>query len=121
MKIQPGVMVSLSSSFDLMYMFIFNTTFSVENNSISDWKNWMKCNFIPTFSELLPNLEIKLFELMMVVQEDSTNFSCQVRCANPEELEVINKYANILMDNLKGTFGEKCLHFSSILKEMELN
>ena len=102
-------------------MFIFNTTFSVENNSISDWKEWMQRNFIPTFSELLPDLRIELFELMAVVHQDSTNFSCMMRCANPEELEIINKYANILMDNLKGSFGEKCLHFSSILKEMELN
>jgi len=114
-------MVAIPSSFDFIYMFIFNTTFSVENNSISEWKDWMQRNFIPTFSDLLPNLEIKLFELMTVVHEDSTNFSCQMRCANPEELEIINKYSTILMDNLKGTFGDKCLHFSSILKEMELN
>jgi len=102
-------------------MFIFNTTFSVENKSIADWKDWMQRNFVPTFSELLPDLKVELFELMAVVQEDMTNFSCQMRCANPEELEIIHKYSNILMDNLKGTFGEKCLHFSSILKEMELS
>lgn len=98
-------------------MFIFNTTFAVENNSIADWKYWMNRNFIPTFSEMLPDLRIELYEVMAVVHEDTTNFSCQMRCADPEELETINKYVTVLMDNLKGTFGEKCLHFSSILKE----
>lgn len=78
----------------------------------------MDRNYMPTMKDMIKNIRVELYEVMAVVHEDSTNFSCQLRCQSPEELEVINKYNTILMDNLKGQLGEKCLHFSSILKEI---
>nr|WP_319400189.1 DUF4286 family protein [uncultured Carboxylicivirga sp.] len=99
-------------------MFIFNTTFSVENSAIDSWRQWMDRNYLPTMQDMIKGIRVELYELMAVVHEDSTNFSCQLRCNSPEELEMINKYNTILMDNLKGQLGETCLHFSSILKEI---
>ncbi|MBS2096994.1 DUF4286 family protein [Carboxylicivirga linearis] len=99
-------------------MFIFNTTFSVENNSIENWRSWMDRNYLPTMQDMIKGIRVELYEVMAVVHEESTNFSCQLLCKSPEELETINKYNTILMDNLKGHLGEKCLHFSSILKEI---
>lgn len=99
-------------------MFIFNTTFSVDNASIDPWKEWMHRNYLPTMQDMVKNLRVELYEVMTVVDEASTNFSCQLKCNSPEALDTINKYNSILMDNLKGQMGEKCLHFSSILKEV---
>ncbi len=97
-------------------MFIFNTTFSVQNDTIEVWRTWMDRNYLPTMKDLIKDLRVELYEVMAAVHEDSTNFSCQLLCKNPDELETINKYNTILMDHLSGQLGERCLHFSSILK-----
>lgn len=97
-------------------MYIFNTTFSVEKNSKKEWEVWMRKTYLPTFKDLLPDVKHQLFELMTNIQEDSTNYSCQWQCNNPDELEILNKYSSILFSNLSKEMKEKCLHFSSILK-----
>ena len=97
-------------------MFIFNTTFSVEKESLDEWEQWMQKTYLPTFKGILPNVKHQLFELLTNNQEESVNYSCQWRCSNPDELEVINKYSTILFNNLSETMGERCLHFISILK-----
>jgi hypothetical protein len=99
-------------------MYIFNTTFSVRNDSKQEWERWMQKTYLPTFKGILPDAGYKLFELMTSsTREDSTNYSCQWSCNTPDELEVINKYSRILLDNLGDTMGERCLFFSSILKQ----
>ncbi len=100
-------------------MFIFNTTFSVEKKTTSDWKAWMDRNYVPTMKDLVKDIRVELYEVMAMVDEESTNFSCQLHCKSPEELETINKYNSILVNNLSAKFGDKCLHFSSILKEVK--
>ena len=99
-------------------MFIFNTTFMVEKTTIPEWQKWMERNYLPTMKDLVKNLRVELYEVLAVVDEGTTNFSCQLQCYTPDNLETINKYNSILVDNLKGTFGEKCLTFSSVLKEV---
>jgi len=98
-------------------MYIFNTTFSVRSDSQKEWEDWMQKTYLPTFKDLLPDVSYELMELMSVKEGDSTNFSCQWHCSDPAELEVINKYSAILLNNLSETMGERCLYFSSILKE----
>lgn len=99
-------------------MFIFNTTFSVQNNTIQAWRAWMDRNYLPTMQDMIKDIRVELYEVMAMVHEDSTNFSCQLLCKSPEELETINKYNVVLMNNLTEKFGDKCLHFSSILKQI---
>jgi hypothetical protein len=100
-------------------MYLFNTTFSVEKETINQWREWMDKNYLPTFKDLLPMVHYELYELMTAVKENSVNFSCQWRCKTPDELEVLNKYSTILLNNMGEQLGEKCLSFSSILKLME--
>ncbi|NPA36501.1 MAG: DUF4286 family protein [Chlorobi bacterium] len=100
-----------------MNMYIFNTTFAVQNDSRKEWEEWMQKTYLPTFRDILPDVSYDLMELMSFREDDSTNFSCQWRCNNPDELEIINKYSSVLLNNLNETMGEKCLHFSSVLKE----
>ena len=97
-------------------MYIFNTTFTVEKNSLKEWEVWMQKNYLPTFKDLLPKVTYQLLEMMTNNQEESTNYSCQWQCSNPDELEILNKYSSILLNNLGEEMGERCLHFSSILK-----
>jgi len=99
-------------------MFIFNTTFMIENSIIPSWKKWMNRNYMPTMKDLVKNLRVELYEVMAVIDEGNTNFSCQMQCSNPADMDTINKYNAILINNAKGEFGDKCLTFSSILKEV---
>ncbi len=102
----------------LLTMFIFNTTFMIENSIIPDWKKWMERNYIPTMKDMVSELRVELYEVMAVVEEGNTNFSCQMQCSKPADMNTINKYNAILINNIKGEFGDKCLTFSSILKEV---
>ena len=97
-------------------MYIFNTTFTVEKGNLKKWEVWMQRSYLPTFKDLLPEVTHQLFEMMTNTQDNSINYSCQWQCNNPDELEVLNKYSSILLNNLGEEMGERCLHFSSILK-----
>jgi len=99
-------------------MFIFNTTFMIENSIIPAWKQWMHRNYLPTMTDMIKDIRVELYEVMAVVEEGNTNFSCQMQCKNPADMDTINKYNAILINNAKGDFGDKCLTFSSILKEV---
>ena len=77
----------------------------------------MDRNYLPTFKDILPQARIELYKVLAIVQEGTTNFSCQIKCESPNELEVLNKYSSVLLDDLKNRFGENCLSFSTILQE----
>lgn len=102
-------------------MYIFNTTFMIDNSITSEWKHWMERNYVPTMKDLIKDIRVELYEVMAVVQEGHTNYSCQMQVSNPASLDTINQYNAILVDNVKGQFGEKCLTFSSILNQVELD
>ncbi len=92
----------------------------IDNSITDDWKQWMNRNYIPTMKDLVKELRVELYEVMAVVQEGNTNYSCQMQCTKPEDIDTVNKYNAILVDNIKGKFGDKCLTFSSILNELKL-
>ncbi|MBS2210637.1 DUF4286 family protein [Carboxylicivirga mesophila] len=101
-------------------MYIFNTTFMIDDTITDEWKQWMNRNYVPTMKDLVKNIRVELYQVMAVVEEGNTNYSCQMQVYNPSDLDTINKYNAILINNAKGTFGDKCLTFSSILNEVQL-
>jgi hypothetical protein len=102
-------------------MFLYNTTFSVENKVLKLWQEWMRRSYIPSLCDLLPNVEYEMWEINPLQENsDSINISCQWRCRTPEDLEVINKYSQALLSNLSSEFGDKCLYFSTILRKTDL-
>ena len=92
----------------------------IADSIVDDWKKWMHRNYIPTMKDLVKNIRVELYEVMAVVEEGNTNYSCQMQVSNPADLDTINKYNAILINNAKGQFGEQCLTFSSILNEVKL-
>ena len=100
-------------------MYIFNTTFMIDDAIVDDWKQWMNRNYVPTMKDLVKSIRVELYEVMAVVEEGNTNFSCQMQVTNPADLDTINKYNAILVNNVKEKLGEKCLTFSSILNEVK--
>lgn len=102
-------------------MYIFNTTFMIDNSMIDEWKKWMDRNYIPTMKDLVKDIRVELYQVMAVVEEGNTNFSCQMQVTNPANLDTINKYNAILINNAKESYGDKFLTFSSILNEVKLD
>ena len=90
----------------------------IEDAVIPAWKKWMQRTYIPTMKDGVKNLRVELYEVMTVVQEGNTNFSCQLQCGTPADMDTVNKCNGILVNNAKGEFGNTCLTFSSILKEV---
>ena len=98
-------------------MFVFNTTFSVKNTRLDEWRQWINNTYLPEIGALLLTNGVEIFEVMMTDQEDSRTFSVQWRCMFPDHLETINQKTTELYNRLPDLFGEDCLHFSTILKE----
>jgi hypothetical protein len=102
-------------------MFIFNTTFSVNNARVDEWRNWIGQNYLPMVGAMMITNGVEIFEVMMAEQDNSRTFSVQWRCLAPDHLEAINQTTNRLHNQLAAVFGEDCLHFSTILKEFDID
>ncbi len=98
-------------------MFVFNTTFVLEPSIVDSWEHWMKANYFPLISEIVPGATNKTFEVMLAQQNGERNFSVQWIVATPDELSVINRQSNTLCKLITQEFGQKALSFSTILKE----
>ncbi len=92
----------------------------ISDSLINEWKQWMSRNYIPTMQDLVKDIRVELYEVMAVVEEGNTNYSCQMQVNKPADLDTINKYNAILINNIKAEFGDKCLTFSSILNEVKI-
>ncbi|MBP8791078.1 MAG: DUF4286 family protein [Breznakibacter sp.] len=102
-------------------MFLFNTTFSIDNSVINQWQSWMQKNYFASLADLLPLATYEIWEISLAQDNsDSLSLSCQWRCQTPDELSIINKYSTILLSNLSAELGEKCLYFSTILRKSDL-
>ena len=102
-------------------MYLFNTTFVVENSELAWWRDWMRRIYLPTFTDLLPRVENEIFQLDDNGQvPGSTTFSCQWRCSTLQELGVIDKYSQILHTRLAELKDDACLFFSTMMKSVDL-
>ena len=102
-------------------MYLYNTTFVIENSEINWWSEWMKRYYLPTFFDIVPNANNELYRLERGAQsEDSTTYSCQWKCSTLQELGEIDKYSKSLLKKLIEEKGEKCLSFVTLMKSVEL-
>lgn len=101
-------------------MYLYNTTFVINNNELDWWAGWMKRHYLPTFFEVTPNAVNDIFRLEMSADSESTTFSCQWRCNTLQELGEIRKYSESLHRMLTEQKGESCLTFSTMMKSVEL-
>ncbi|MCT4645433.1 MAG: DUF4286 family protein, partial [Carboxylicivirga sp.] len=64
----------------------------IDDSVTDEWKKWMNRNYIRTMKDLVKNIRVELYQVMAVVEEGNTNYSCQMQVTNPTDLDTINKY-----------------------------
>ena len=66
----------------------------------------------------MPGLDPDVFQVVSVNQENNTLFSIQWRCADVEQVQVLDECMAGLLAELPKRFGEQVTHFSSIMKKL---
>lgn len=102
-------------------MYLYNTTFVVFNNEIAWWKEWMSRYYMPTFYDVIANVRIELYKLENNAQDtETTSYSCQIRCDSLKDLGDVDRYVKSLLQELSQAKGDKCLYFSTMMKQEKL-
>ena len=102
-------------------MYLYYTTFVVEDSENNWWADWMKRHYLPTFFDIVPNASNEIYKVDGQPQNSgATTYSCQWRCHTIQELGLIQKYDKALSAKLMEQKGEKCLTFSTMMKGVEL-
>lgn len=99
-------------------MFIYNTTFVVNNSAFDAWQNWLDATCKPLMHNLVPASEVAVYEVMSMENEEERTISVQWKVAIPDDLDAINRQSPIMLKQMSSDFGEKVLFFSSILRSL---
>lgn len=102
-------------------MYLYNTTFVIDESEVEWWADWMRRSYMPTIFEMVPNVNNEIYKVEGNAQTaGSLTFSCQWRCYTLQELGEVERYDKALSKNLMDQKGEKCLTFSTMMKGVEL-
>jgi hypothetical protein len=101
-------------------MFIFNTTFLVNNDRFDEWQRWMKEIYAPAIGGQMLTHGFEVFEVVSSNDENTRTFSAQWRCENDALLGQIDDYSSDVLQSMSGHFGESVLHFSSVLQQFKM-
>ena len=99
-------------------MFIYNTTFVVNNTAFDAWQNWLDSTCIPLIQNLVSASEVAVYEVMSVDDEEEKTISVQWKVAMPDDVDAIHKQSPIMLAQMGSEFGTKVLFFSSILRSL---
>lgn len=99
-------------------MFIYNTTFVVNNSTFDAWQNWLDATCKPLIHNLVPASEVAVYEVMSLENEEERTISVQWKVTTPDDLDAINKQSPVMLKQMSLDFGEKVLFFSSILRSL---
>ncbi len=99
-------------------MYIYNTTFVVNNATFDAWQNWLDTTCKPLIHNLVPASEVDVYEVMSIENEEERTISVQWKVVTPDDLDAINKQSPVMLKQMSMDFGEKVLFFSSILRSL---
>lgn len=101
-------------------MILYNTTFCLDVNAVDEWRTWMSVYFLPLIRRSGYFEDYKILKLIQEDQTGTINYCCQLSAntLNDYQLFVI-EYESAIGENIKSTFGERCLPFSSMLEITE--
>lgn len=101
-------------------LFLFNTTFTVEDSLRTGWLNWMRDKYVPTLMEASGAQDHQLFMIDGTENIGSRNYSSQWRCNSIKQLGALRSASARLCQEMMETHGEHCLAFSTLMKELPI-
>ena len=99
--------------------YIFNASFYTSHEIRPKWESWLYEKFLPFISEINPEVETEVFEVLSDVNQDMLVFAVQMRCATQEELQHIDEQSAPIFNAFREEFGENGTHFNSVLNKID--
>lgn len=102
-------------------MIVYNTTFNIENDILTECVEYLKKIYIPRAmaSGFLQTPYLR--RILQDESEDTTSYSVQFHVKNPETLMYwMESEGRTLQEELVNSFGTKIVGFSTLLEEINL-
>ncbi len=102
-----------------IFMIIFNTTYLVSFDAHDTWLRWISSRHIPF---MLKNSLFKDPRLFKVLVDEEHGVTYSLQFASPDMAAMQNwqeKHKNEMEADLRDTFGESVMFFSTLLEEIE--
>lgn len=103
-----------------MARFLFNTTFTVDDNLRDAWLKWMVGIYIPAMRTVAPGCSHELYDIDGASSEGSHSFSSQWRCDSLFQLGNLRSTSAQLCQDVMQTMGESCLAFSTLMRGLNI-
>ena len=103
-------------------MYILNTTFHVHKSVDSEFKKWVRTEYIPSAINPRKLTQAGFARLMLEVQEDCSSYAISLKATSLED--AVDWYDNSgaeLRRELYARFGEKVVFFTTCMEELPLN
>lgn len=101
-----------------MATFLFNTTFTVDDNLRDAWLKWMLSTYVPTMRTVAPGSTHELYQIDGTGSDGAHSFSSQWRCDSLMLLGNLRSTSAQLCSDVMQTMGESCLAFSTLMKSL---
>ena len=98
-------------------MYIYNTTFCLEDNVLDDWKTWLYEEYIPMMTENGIFFDPKIYRILTENAGDALSISVQF---SVEALVGVQRWRKenepFMATSVTRLFGTKVLYFSTVLE-----
>ena len=102
-----------------MTMLLYNTTYSVAQETGPDWLRWMKAFYIPTVMATGLPVSYKLLRLLTELDNGGTTYSVQLDFATRPDYEAyLNQYADAMQQRIQHRFTGQFVSFDTLLEEV---
>jgi hypothetical protein len=101
-------------------MIIYNTTFNVENGTVSEFLKWMRLTYIPA-ALADGTLAAPQLARIMINQPDGTSYAMQFQANSLGALQRWNQSTGkALMQQLSARFGSNAVSFSTMMEKIDI-
>lgn len=100
-------------------MILYNTTYSVANESATDWLRWMKLFFIPAALATELPVDHKILRLLTELDNGGVTYSVQLNFPTMKSYSIYQEtYADALRQRVQHRFGNQFVSFDTLLEEV---
>lgn len=98
---------------------VINTTFCVDKIVEDDFIQWAKSVYMETASRDCGMTAPLIMQVLVATDENTTNYAIQFRSeTNDQIVEWIDTYQPVLLDTAAKKWGQKVLHFTTLMQEI---
>ncbi len=103
-------------------MYLYNTTFVVDNNHIDAWQCWLTADLICNIYDAVPSAEIEVYEIDNRLEHTPgcTSFSCQCKCDDMSDLRTIKQITEKIVGERVAKANGAFAYFSTMMKKVVL-